>query len=179
MRRLRKLQHKHFLIIAAALVVLGGGWAVWRGRGKLSIPTKPSTSGHAGPTTQSSDSSPGLAKPPVAPNPQHPASAIGQPTGQLISNHTISLTGTTPETSPSEVSTCQTQPNITCDIHLTGPDGQAKTLGAKTTDSYGAVEFDWNAKDIGLTPGKWKVEAIASSGGQAAASNPDYLQVNP
>ncbi len=102
-----------------------------------------------------------------------PTSSIGKPSGQLLSNHTVSLSGNS-----SEESACQTVAGATCDIRLTGPNGTVKTLGAKAVDANGSAIFDWNAASVGLSPGKWTVEAVASKGGDTEVSQPDYLQVN-
>lgn len=115
---------------------------------------------------------------PTTTSPSSPGTKLAAPTGQLLSNHSVSLSSTTPESKPDEDSTCQTVLGATCDIRLTGPSGQVITLGAKSVNDQGGVEFVWNAKDKGLTPGRWKVEAVATKDGQGATSSPDYLQVS-
>jgi hypothetical protein len=141
----------------------------------------------ASPGSQPQNSIDSATPPPPAPQPAAPtgstpppgtpgsSSGLGKPTGQLVSNHHVSLSGTTEQTQ--EVSTCQTQPGATCDIRLSGPGGVIKTVGAKTTDDRGGVEFVWNVKDLGLSAGTWKVEAVASQNGQSGISDPDSLQV--
>lgn len=107
-----------------------------------------------------------------------PSSSIPEPTGQLLSKHRVSLSSTSPETGPDENSTCQTVTGATCDIKLTGPDGSVKYLGAQSVDAQGGAVFEWNAKNIGLSVGRWKVEAVATKDGSFATSDPDYLEVS-
>lgn len=119
-------------------------------------------------------------RPATAPtDPKYAGTSLPKPTGQLVSNHAVSLSSTAPESKPDEASACQTVAGATCDIRLTGSDGTVKLLGAKTVDSRGGVAFEWNAATLGLKTGKWKVEAVAFSGSQTAVSEPDYLQVSP
>lgn len=102
-----------------------------------------------------------------------------KPSGQLLNKHNISLSSTVIESNPDMDSVCITSPNASCDLKLTGPDNSIKYVGVKNVGSSGAVDFMWNAKNIGLVAGKWKIEAIATIGDANSTSSPDYLQVNP
>lgn len=94
--------------------------------------------------------------------------SLPTPTGQILSSATTSLSsGAMLE------STCQTVSGATCDLKLTSPDGTIKYVGAKPVDSSGQVLFDWSAKQIGLSTGTWKVQAITQKDGQTAES-PSY-----
>ncbi len=170
------------LVITAAVLVTGAFYVKF---GNLH-PRKPQSQSPSQtqnqPAQTAQNAGPGDTSVPPAPTTQTTpptSSKIAAPTGQLISNHEISLSSNQPESAPNEVSTCRTVPGAACDIRLTGPSGTIIMLGAKSTDAQGGAEFDWNARDKGLTPGKWKVEAVATKDGQSATSNPDYLQVNP
>lgn len=138
--------------------------------------TQPSSSSGS----NSSNGSSPAPSPTPATDPQYNSSTLAKPTGQLLSNHTISLGATDPSMAPSESSTCVTVPGATCTIRLTGPDGTIKYVADQpvTVNDQGGANFDWNAKTRGLTAGKWKVEAVAEKDGQTATSNADYLTVN-
>jgi hypothetical protein len=107
------------------------------------------------------------------------ASSLPAPSGQLLNKQTVSLSSTTPQTSPDLESICQTVANASCDIDLTSASGQVKDVGALNTGSDGSVIFDWNAKTLGLTTGKWTVQAVAVQGNQSATSHSEYLEVQP
>lgn len=107
------------------------------------------------------------------------AGSLPAPTGQLLSKQTVSLGSSDPQTSPDLESVCQTVPQASCDIDLTGPNNQVKDVGAKNTGSSGTVIFDWNAKAIGLTPGKWTVQAVAVQNNVTGTSHNEYLEVQP
>ncbi len=108
---------------------------------------------------------------PTTPTATPKTQTLPKPTGQLLSNHSVSLSGNS-----DEESACQTVVGAKCNIKLTGPGGGIY-LGAQSVDSNGATIFDWNAKQRHLTVGQWKVEAIATKNGQTATSNPEYLTV--
>jgi cytoskeletal protein RodZ len=118
---------------------------------------------------------------PAPTDPQYNSSTLAKPGGQLLSNHHISLTGTTDSTKPTESSTCTTVTGATCTIRLTGPNGTVKyaTDSPVAVNGQGVVTFEWNAQTRGLTVGQWKVEAVAAKGNQTAVSYADTLTVNP
>jgi len=130
---------------------------------KSTYPTSGNSSNNPGSSNSSSNSS-------VGPS---------TPTGQLLNKHSISLSSTAIESNPDMNSICQTTPGATCDLKLTAPDNSIKYVGSKSVDASGAASFYWNAKNIGLTSGRWKIEAIATLNNKSSISGPDYLQVNP
>lgn len=180
-----------------ALVVVSAAAYVHFHRPKKTVDTVPSTNStnnspantanHPGAGTagvNNTGTTPGPSEPPATPPPAtRPPSSTGLaiPTGQLLSKHTISLSGVDQSNNPSEVSTCATASGANCTIRLTGPNGSIKYAVDQpiSADGQGNVAINWNAKDRGLTSGKWKVEAVASGGNQTAVSEPDYLTVNP
>jgi hypothetical protein len=88
------------------------------------------------------------------------------PYGNFVSNHSPGKNG-----SPtSEQSACNTTPGATCAITFT-KDIITKSLPSKATDSNGSVLWNWSPKDIGLTPGSWKITAIATLNGQTASAD--------
>jgi hypothetical protein len=107
------------------------------------------------------------------------AATLAAPAGQLLNKQTISLSSTDPQTDPDLESVCQTIPQASCDIDLTGPNNEVKTVGAQNTGSNGAVIFDWNAKTVGLTPGKWTVQAVVVQNNLTGTSHSEYLEVQP
>lgn len=105
--------------------------------------------------------------------------SLPAPSGQLLNKQVVSLSSNDPQSSPSLESICQTITQASCDIDLTGPNNQAKAVGAKDTGGSGTVIFDWNAKTIGLTPGKWTVQAVVVQNNQTGTSHSEYLEVQP
>jgi hypothetical protein len=144
------------------------------------------TAGHAsatqtprGPETGNSSASPSPASPvaSAAATPT-PRATLQAPTGDLLSKHTISLSSSDPTSNPDENSTCQTEAGASCQLRLNSSSGVVKTVGPMTAAS-GVANFNWNAKQAGLTPGNWTIVAIATFNGQSATSSPDSLTVNP
>lgn len=178
--------------IFAALLILGlgiGSWIMIANRNIPKTPAEISRDGAGGgKPRQQTDSSaqPQSDSPASSQNSPTASSAsansIPKPTGQLLSKHTVSLSSVAGETSPDEESTCQSVSGATCEIKLTGPNGMVKYVGRKSmqdqNNGNSIAIYNWNAKDLGLTAGRWKVEALASYGGATATSDPDYLRVN-
>jgi hypothetical protein len=108
------------------------------------------------------------------------AASLAAPQGQLINKTTASLSSSNLAAGPLLNSTCEGIPGATCDIRLTSSNGDViKYLGAQSLDSYGGANFTWNAADIGLTPGQWKIESILSSSGQTTVKPATYITINP
>ena len=114
-------------------------------------------------------------------DPSHPQTTgtIAKPTGQVLNKNVISLSSGAPQTSPALNSTCQTVFEAKCGLQLTASDGTMKTVPAQSVDSNGAANIDWSAKAIGLTPGTWKVQLLASKGSASALGDSYNLTVNP
>jgi hypothetical protein len=131
---------------------------------------------------------PGEASPPIPPPPagappptaSPPAASLPAPDGQLLNKSSISLSSSLPQTSPQGMnSTCQTTvQGASCDIRLT-MGATVKSLGVQKVSEQGAANFYWDAGQLGLTPGDWKVEAILSKDGAIGVSAPWTLHVDP
>jgi cytoskeletal protein RodZ len=106
------------------------------------------------------------------------STSLPAPSGQLLNKQTISLSSTDPQTGPALESVCQTLANAQCNIVLTGPSGQSLSVGNHATGGNGTVIIDWNAKTVGLSTGKWTVQAVVSQNGSTGTSHSEYLQVN-
>ena len=64
-------------------------------------------------------------------------------------------------------STCTTSAGAECKIVFTS-NGTTKSLPAQTTDRAGATYWNsWTPNSIGLTPGTWTVQAVATLNGQS------------
>jgi hypothetical protein len=89
------------------------------------------------------------------------------PTGDFVSNHNPGENGA-PST---ETSVCNTTPGSECQIIFT-MNGITKSLPRQTADQGGAVYWQsWDPNSIGLTPGSWSIEAIATLGSQIETTN--------
>jgi hypothetical protein len=92
-----------------------------------------------------------------------PTTDLLAPSGVFVSDHHPNLGGTpTPNT---ESSTCNTTPGATCQILFTNGN-ITKSLQAEVTDVGGAVYWNWNLQDAGVTQGIWSVKAQAKFGDQ-------------
>jgi subtilisin family serine protease len=108
------------------------------------------------------------------------AASLAPPGGQLLSKQAVSLSSTDLKTGPILSSTCWTIAGASCEIILNGPEGAAIKLGPQTVDERGGADFEWSAKDAGLSPGLWTVSARAIFEGQSATSqNNPTLTVTP
>lgn len=180
-------KNKKVLILLTAIAIIVVGGAVYIKFGQRHYGTDTTTQTHSTATKQyaaTSDSgktngTAGKSSASPSSNGQSAGSngSLPAPTGQLLNKQAISLSSGSPETNADIESICQTIAQATCDIRLTGPNGQVKTVGARNTGSSGAVIFDWNAQTVGLTPGKWAVQAVATQNNQTGTSHTEYLQV--
>jgi hypothetical protein len=84
------------------------------------------------------------------------------PTGDFVSSHSITLTGT-------ELSACTTTAGVQCQITFT-LGGTTKSLASQTTNGNGSTSWNWTPQSIGLTPGSWKVTAVATNGSKTAST---------
>lgn len=91
------------------------------------------------------------------------AAILFTPTGTFVSNHHPNLSGSP---APNTIaSVCNTTPGANCKLVFTNGD-TTKELSAQTADANGSVYWNWKLQDIRLTSGTWKVQAVASLGGQ-------------
>lgn len=84
------------------------------------------------------------------------------PTGDFVSSHSITLTGT-------ELSACTTTAGAQCQITFT-LGTTTKSLANQTTNNNGSTSWDWTPQSIGLTPGSWQVTAVATNGSKTAST---------
>jgi hypothetical protein len=93
-----------------------------------------------------------------------------EPTGNFVSSHTA-------KTTSNEASTCNTTPGASCQITFT-MGSLVKSLPAKHADAGGAVYWEWQPQDVGLTSGSWRVKATAKLEGKTkSASDASLLEV--
>lgn len=105
------------------------------------------------------------------------SSTLPAPTGQIVNVDQISLSADIKSsTSPALISTCQTIVGASCTLKISG--AQTYTIQPTSSDGNGQFSFEWNAKTVGLTPGSWNVQAIASKGGQTSSSGIEVLHVS-
>lgn len=170
-------KNKKTLIVLALVALVAVGGAVYIKLSQRVTGTDTTTQTHSSATKHYAPTSGGSAGSSAT-----GASSTGSlpvPTGQLLNKQTVSLSSSSPQTDPSIESVCQTEAQASCDIRLTGTSGQVKTVGAKNTGDSGTVIFDWNAKTVGLTAGKWTVQAVAVKNNLTGASHNEYLEVQP
>lgn len=101
------------------------------------------------------------------------------PQGNFVSNHHPNLSGSP---APNKMqSSCTTTPGATCQITFTNTaDGTIRSLPAQTTDPGGTAIWNWSLKDISITEGTWKVQAVATLEGQTkTADDALNLEVKP
>ena len=84
------------------------------------------------------------------------------PTGDFVSSHSITLTGT-------ELSACTTTAGVQCQITFTLGD-TTKSLASQITNDNGSTSWSWTPQGIGLTPGSWRITAVATNGNKTASS---------
>lgn len=198
-KRANKKQITTLVIAVLALIAVGAAAYVRDTR-----PTKSSNSATVNPKTDTAASSkdvnnnhPGqgsaaggnnsssTATPSPAPttDPKYSSSTLAAPIGKpLVSNHTVSRSGTDPSNSPQEDSSCNTVPGATCYIQFTSSNGSVvKKTAAVTADENGVADIAWSAiqDPTNLAADTWTVIAVASSNGQTATSGSEKLVVNP
>ncbi len=86
------------------------------------------------------------------------------PTGTFVSNHFPGQNGS----STAEASVCNASPGATCYIKFTNvATGETTQLASQIADAHGTTSWYWDVDhDAHLTTGQWKVEAVATLGGQ-------------
>lgn len=182
MASIRKFGKKSIIIILAIVLLAGAGTAYFlMHKTKAVIPASTNSSSKAKDSSSSDKNTPSGNRSTAQPSPPKntpPSSAVLKaPFGTFVSNHHPSLSGTT---SPStEESTCNTTPGATCYIEFT-KESTVKQLPAATADSSGAVSWNWDVKQAGLTVGTWQIKAIASLNGQTKSAQDSLaLEVQP
>jgi hypothetical protein len=132
--------------------------------------TKPTSPSKKGTSDKSAGASTGS---PATGNKQGTTSnsqaALIAPFGTFVSNHKPGQNGAP----TSEQSICNTTPGASCFIQFTNG-SVVKILAPQVAGSDGSTFWSWDSKDassIGLTPGSWKVSAVASLNGQTKTSD--------
>jgi thermitase len=105
--------------------------------------------------------------------------SLAAPRGELLNKHTVSLSSTDPLTDPNMVTTCLGIPGATCDVVLSGPGGASIDLGAQLLDDTGQYVYEWNALDLGLSPGAWQISASLADFNETATTGPFAFTVAP
>ncbi len=102
------------------------------------------------------------------------SAAPDTPSGAFVSNESVTLSGDRSRIN----SLCTTTAGAKCTIQFT-KDGVTKSLPDTVANSTGHVVWSWTTTDIGLTPGIWKITAIASLNNKTTAANyPLNLEVS-
>lgn len=177
-----------WLIVSVTVIVVllsGTAYMLLRNSSKgKTVETIPSTSSNTG----SSQKSEPVASNPVKDNSQSQTATqkdiqassgtnLTKPSGQFVSNHHPSLSGS--KEMYSESSVCNTTPGASCYITFT-MGSLIKKLGAQLADTNGAVYWDWDIKTAGLSQGTWTINAVASLNGQTlSAQDSQNLEVQP
>ncbi len=147
-----------------------------RNPGLVTTPITPNRS--AGPETKGEE--PKAEKEPSAAPPEtEPATnaTLKDPLGTFVSNHHPNLDGSP---NPDQIqSVCETTPGAICKIvFIKG--SVTKQLPPQKTDGEGAAYWSWKLKDIGLTEGSWKVQAVAQLGNQEKTTDDALaLEIEP
>lgn len=97
------------------------------------------------------------------------------PYGTFVSNHKPSLSGSDGVPSQ-EQSVCITTPGANCYIVFT-QGNVTKRLESKTADSKGAVYWDWDVKEAGLTEGTWIITATSILNGEGKSTKDNLALV--
>jgi len=86
------------------------------------------------------------------------------PSGNFVSAHKV------PVNAPI-ASVCNTSTGATCKITFTSG-SVTKSLSAEVADKGGSVYWNsWTPASLGLTPGTWTIQAVATLNGQTQTSN--------
>ncbi len=106
-----------------------------------------------------------------AANPDNPKDMTGggspttliAPSGNFVSAHKV-------PSNAAIASVCNTTSGASCKITFTS-NGVTKSLTAETTDKGGSAYWNgWTPTSIGLTPGSWTIEAVATLGSQTQSA---------
>jgi|GEM_PF-1662247 len=183
----RKLNKRTTGLLILLLVVVAGGAVYAMTRPSSSSTGNVTTPQPKGPQTDKTYPSASPAKsgtpatptPVVTSNPSHPVSAtLAKPTGQTLNKHTISLSSNDLQNNAAMTTSCQTVIGGLCGLTFSGPGGAVKQVDPSATQS-GGNQFDWNAKTLGLAPGTWQVQLLATYNGQTGVGDASQLMVNP
>lgn len=86
------------------------------------------------------------------------------PSGDFVSAHNVQMSSIL-------TSVCNTTPGANCYIKFE-KNGTTRVLTTETTDEGGSAYWNqWTPADVGLSPGTWQVQAVATLGGQTKSTN--------
>lgn len=167
-KRFKLVSYRSAIFLAILLIVFLGFVIFVSNRASNRVPAKPTnTTGISNTYSQATTtkpvaptSSPATTKASSASQSKSSGDLVA-PYGGLVSNHKPGQNGS----NFAELSQCITSPGAKCYIRFT-QGGRVINLPEKTADSNGAVFWEWNVKDIGLTSGKWSASAVATLNGQ-------------
>ncbi len=100
-----------------------------------------------------------------------------KPEGTFVSNHRPNINGSpAPST---EVSVCHTTPGTQCVIEFSR-DEITVSLPTQVVNMDGNTSWNWDIKQLGLTPGEWTITAKAINGSHTSiTTDPMMLTVLP
>ena len=101
------------------------------------------------------------------------------PTGNFVSNHHPNLSGSPAPNTMTSV--CNTSAGASCTItFIDATTNVVRSLPTQVTDKGGSAYWDWKLQDVGLTTGRWKIEAIVRLGNQTQSAQDEMsLEVGP
>jgi len=183
MKHVRKKTNKKRIWLVVVLVVVVAVLLAWGGKWLLDKRNQPAAKTQ---TTNQDNSDP---KQEVTPNPNVPGGTehndpnadvkLIAPTGTFVSHHRPSVSGSG---GPSDMfSSCTVEtPGASCFIRFT----QGTTVKQLEKKKVGAEDdtatWQWNINNVGLAPGDWVIEAVASYGDQELVTKDALpLQVKP
>lgn len=181
-------QRQLIIILLLSLLLIGGAvaYATRRNQDDSVIPATPTPAPDPTPSptpdpTPTPTPTPTPGSSPDDDNKTPPPStgtAPTRPSGDFVSNHHPSLSGSggVPST---EQSLCRGTVGATCTIEFT-KGSLTKRLDVKTIPKSGSVLWDWDVKKAGLSVGTWQIKAISTLNGKTAESvDPAPLEVQP
>jgi cytoskeletal protein RodZ len=101
--------------------------------------------------------------------------SLAAPSGEFVNNHGAS-TDPAVTANSNEVSTCTTTPGATCQIEFTNGSTTKKlatqitSTGSSKDAAPGQTSWSWTPSGVGLSPGQWKIMAIASLNGSTKST---------
>lgn len=169
------------LYVLAVIILIIVGWFIWV---RASRPTShagiiPQTSPTVSSTPEASVESSVLPQPaggaasqgaaaqatPVPGTPTQ-STVVGQEPGQLKSGD-------------SDATICTWSAGAQCYLTFTNQAGNTVKTSPVTIPASGSVRINWSVNGLGLTTGRWTVQAVGISAGKSVnASNPEWIYVN-
>jgi len=161
---------KVIVLVIIVAVGLGGGWWWYQS----SRPKPKSLVGVSSIGQETKGAGAEADNPEAAPadpkDDQNNSQTLAELTGTFVSSHEADMNSVL-------ASNCVTSPGAICTIVFTRGDA-SRTLPGQATDREGATFWEWTPKQIGLSPGDWKIEAKASNGDRTtSAADAEVLRI--